>query len=294
MLLPLDPRGLPGNRRDDLKGAEAGGEEPLKREGERSSAGSFPTWFLGSVTAPRARRSGASRRGRRLRSTGGPGPGRPSTQKGRSSLGGGREASNRVPLYGHRDPRGGRCAAVASRRVRWSGPARGCGCGSQTDTRCVFSGSGGSRAAWLFFPPATGATSSGEASFSTLRLLCGRRGCSTWHGGGLEDGERNAFHSPSGGKCGRGDLVSAGRLPLNPRWGRESFVFVFSLRRAFLREPRAKTRLPFFIQRRSGQERVAEGEGAETRNSGSPSGGGDSWRGSGAGRSYRPGGAALA
>jgi len=294
MLPPLDPRGLPGNRRDDLKGAEARREVVVERKSESASAGSFPTWFVGSVAAPRARRSGASRRGRKLHSTGGPGPGRPSTQKGRSSLGGGREAGNGVPLYGHRDPQSGRRAAVASRRVRWSGPARGCAFGSGRDSRGVFPGSGGFRVVWPSFPLATGAISSGEASFSTSRLPCDRRGCSTWHGGGLEDWERNAFHSPSGGKCGRGDLVSAGRLPLNPRWGRESFVFVFSLRRAFLREPRAETRLPFFIQRRSGQERVAEGEGAETRNSGSPSGGGDSWRSRGAGRSYRPGGAALA
>jgi len=294
MLLPLDPSGLPGNRCDDLKGAEAGGEERLKREDERASAGSFPTWFVGSVAASRARRSGAWRRGRRLHSSGGPGPGRPRSRKGRSSLGGGREAGNGVPLYGHRHPQSGRRAAVASRRVRWRRPARGCAFGSGRDSRGVFFGSGGFRVLWPFFPLASGAISSGKASFSTSRLLCGRRGCSTWHGGGLEDGERNAFHSPSEGKCGRGDLVSAGRLPLNPRWGRESSVFVFSLRRAFLREPRAKTRLPFFIQRSSGQERVAEGEGAETRNSGSPCGGGDSWRDPGAGRSYRPGGAALA
>lgn len=212
----------------------------------RSSCGSCPSGSLDSATGPRGRSTGASLPGSLFRNSDGLRLGPPRSRTGSSSRGGGRGRGNRVPLYGHRNPRDPWLDAVSSTPARWRVPDRGCGDGSENGTRGASSGVGRSRVAWPFVLLETAAIVFSGASSSTSRPLSGRPGCRIWRGDGLEDGEQIASRSPSGGTCARGHLATESLSP-GPRCDKDDLGVFFLASARSMREPRAESRLPFFI-----------------------------------------------
>jgi hypothetical protein len=211
-------------------------------------AGSCPSGSAGSATGRGEPSTDASFPGKLVRNSDGPRRGPPRSRRDSSSRVGGRGRGNRVPLYGHRCPRTSESAAAASRRARWRGHDRRCGGGSENGTRGASPGAGRSRVAWPFVLVETAAIVFSGASSSTSRHPCGRRRCSTWRGDDLEAGGRIASRSPSGGTCGRGH-PAAGSLSPGPRWGTDDRRVLFLASARSMREPRAESRLPFFIPR---------------------------------------------
>jgi hypothetical protein len=183
----------------------------------RAFGGSCRWWSSGIAIGQGAQSNGASPLCTLARSNGGPWPGKQESERGCSSQVVGRDPGNRVPLYGHRNPRTHGSDTAPSRCARWRGPDRGCVADSGTGSRGDSSGSGGSRAPWPSFLLGIGAIDFCEASFSTVRPSSGIWGYSTWPGGDLEGGERSAFRKVSGGKRDRGHRASAGGLSPVPR-----------------------------------------------------------------------------